>query len=133
MGGGLMQLVAYGAQDVYLTVTRSLLEVTHRRHTNFAMVIEQTFNGQAISVAVFIACFRNGDFEQNIFTSILPEINQADEPAGTNVYARWLDCPGEQMIPWLKLKSVANDRQHGDRCIWNQLTQTSDKKMVMPK
>ena len=46
MGGGLMQLVAYGAQDVYLTGNPQITfwKVTYRRHTNFAMEsIEQTF------------------------------------------------------------------------------------------
>ena len=50
MGGALMQLVAYGAQDVFLTGTPEITfwKVSYRRHTNFAMEsIEQTFNGQA--------------------------------------------------------------------------------------
>ena len=45
MGGGLMQLVAYGAQDVFLTGKPeiSFFKVVYRRHTNFAMEsIEQT-------------------------------------------------------------------------------------------
>ena len=39
MGGGLMQLVAYGAQDVYLTGNPQITfwKVTYRRHTNYAM------------------------------------------------------------------------------------------------
>ena len=48
MGGGLMQLVAYGAQDIYLTGNPQItfFKVVYRRHTNFAMEsIEQTFNG----------------------------------------------------------------------------------------
>lgn len=38
MGGGLMQLVAYGAQDVYLTGNAqiTLFKVVYRRHTNFS-------------------------------------------------------------------------------------------------
>jgi hypothetical protein len=38
MGGGLMQLVAYGAQDVYLTGNPqiTLFKVVYRRHTNFS-------------------------------------------------------------------------------------------------
>ena len=50
MTGGLMQLVAYGAQDVYLTGNPQItfFKVVYRRHTNFSMeAIEQTFNGQA--------------------------------------------------------------------------------------
>ena len=55
MGGGLMQLVAYGAQDVYLTGNPQITfwKVTYRRHTNFAMEsIEQTSTDRLISVAV---------------------------------------------------------------------------------
>ena len=50
MGGGLMQLVAYGAQDIYLTGNPQItfFKVVYRRHTNFSMeAIEQTFNGSA--------------------------------------------------------------------------------------
>ena len=48
MGGGLMQLVAYGAQDIYLTGNPQItfFKVVYRRHTNFAMeAIEQVFTG----------------------------------------------------------------------------------------
>jgi hypothetical protein len=48
MGGGLMQLVAYGAQDIYLTGNPQItfFKVVYRRHTNFSMEhIEQTING----------------------------------------------------------------------------------------
>ena len=51
MGGGLMQLVAYGAQDIYLTGNPQItfFKVVYRRHTNFAMeAIPQTFNGLLI-------------------------------------------------------------------------------------
>jgi hypothetical protein len=50
MGGGLMQIVAYGAQDVYLTGNPQItfFKVVYRRHTNFAMEsIAQTFNGNS--------------------------------------------------------------------------------------
>ena len=36
MGGGLMQLVAYGAQDIYLTGNPQITFLkVYRRHTNF--------------------------------------------------------------------------------------------------
>ena len=50
MGGGLMQLVAYGAQDIYLTGNPQItfFKVVYRRHTNFSIEsIQQTFNGTA--------------------------------------------------------------------------------------
>ena len=65
MGGGLMQLVAYGAQDVYLTGDPQItyFKVVYRRHTNFSMeCIEQTFNGTAAANAkVSCTISRNGD------------------------------------------------------------------------
>ena len=48
MAGALMQLVAYGAQDVYLTGRPEItfFKASYERHTNFALEsIEQTFNG----------------------------------------------------------------------------------------
>ena len=50
MAGGLMQLVAYGAQDVYLTGNPQItfFKVAYSRYTNFAMeAMEQTFTGQS--------------------------------------------------------------------------------------
>jgi len=42
MGGALMKLVAYGAQDVFLTGTPEITfwKVSYRRHTNFAIASE---------------------------------------------------------------------------------------------
>ena len=81
MGGGLMQLVAYGAQDVYLTGNPQITfwKVTYRRHTNFAMEsIEQTFNGQAdFGRRVTCTISRNGDLAYRTYLQVtLPEINQ---------------------------------------------------------
>ena len=65
MGGGLMQLVAYGAQDVYLTGNPQItfFKVVYRRHTNFAVeAIEQTFNGSPdFGKKASVQITRNGD------------------------------------------------------------------------
>ena len=67
MGGGLMQLVAYGAQDIYLTGNPQItfFKVVYRRHTNFSMeAIQQTFNGTlaaAGSSRATATLSRNGD------------------------------------------------------------------------
>ena len=129
-----MQLVAYGAQDVYLTGNPQITfwKVTYRRHTNFAMEsIEQTFNGQAdFGRRVQCTVSRNGDLAYRTYLQVtLPEINQADG-AGDEVYARWLDCPGEQMISMVEVEIGGQriDRQYGDWMhIWNQLTLTSEQ------
>ena len=136
MGGGLMQLVAYGAQDVYLTGNPQITfwKVSYRRHTNFAMEsIEQTFNGQAdFGRRVTCTISRNGDLAYRTYLQVtLPEINQQMHNNGTNsVYARWLDFPGEQMISQVEVEIGGQriDRQYGDWMhIWNQLTLTSEQ------
>ena len=149
MGGGLMQLVAYGAQDVYLTGNPQITfwKVTYRRHTNFAMEsIEQTFNGQAdFGRRVTCTISRNGDLAYRTYLQVtLPEINQNMRPNdgsnrlsgntvtdhGKGVYARWLDFPGEQLVSQVEVEIGGQriDRQYGDWMhIWNQLTLSAEQ------
>jgi hypothetical protein len=71
MGGGLMQLVAYGAQDIYLTGNPQItfFKVVYRRHTNFSMEsIEQTFNGTAdFGSSASATISRNGDLVYRMY------------------------------------------------------------------
>ena len=140
MGGGLMQLVAYGAQDVYLTGNPQITfwKVTYRRHTNFAMEsIEQTFNGQAdFGRRVTCTISRNGDLAYRTYLQVtLPEINQQMSNSGNGVanngvYARWLDFPGEHMVSTVEVEIGGQriDRQYGDWMhIWNQLTLSKEQ------
>ena len=148
-----MQLVAYGAQDVYLTGNPQITfwKVTYRRHTNFALEsIEQTFNGQAdFGRRVTCTISRNGDLAYRTYLQVtLPEINQqmhnplgavqsssgpktASLPGANNgVYARWLDFPGEHMIAAVEVEIGGQriDRQYGDWMhIWNQLTLSKEQ------
>jgi hypothetical protein len=137
MAGGLMQLVAYGAQDVYLTGNPQITfwKVSYKRHTNFAMEsIEQTFNGQAdFGRRVTCTISRNGDLAYRTYLQVtLPEINQSmrNNVAGSSVYARWLDFPGEQLISQVEVEIGGQriDRQYGDWMhIWNNLTLPVDQ------
>jgi hypothetical protein len=141
MGGGLMQLVAYGAQDVYLTGNPQITfwKVTYRRYTNFAIEsIEQTFNGQAdFGRRVQCIISRNGDLAYRTYLQVtLPEINQLMGLGafvlgqGQGVYARWLDFPGEQLVAQVEVEIGGQriDRQYGDWMhIWNQLTMTAEQ------
>ena len=134
MAGGLMQLVAYGAQDVFLTGTPEITfwKVSYRRHTNFAMEsIEQTFSGQAdFGRRVTCTISRNGDLAYKTYLQVtLPEINQ-DMASTGDVYARWLDFVGEQLIAQVEVEIGGQriDRQYGDWMhIWNQLTMSSEQ------
>jgi hypothetical protein len=141
MGGALMQIVAYGAQDIYLTSNPMITfwKVTYRRHTNFAIEsIEQTFNGQAdFGRRVTCTISRNGDLAYRTYLQVtLPEINQLmgvgnyTTGQNTGVYARWLDFPGEQLIAQVEVEIGGQriDRQYGDWMhIWNQLTMTAEQ------
>ena len=131
-----MQLVAYGAQDVFLTGTPEITfwKVSYRRHTNFAMEsIEQTFSGQAdFGRRVTCTISRNGDLAYRTYLQVtLPEINQNMKNAGdAGVSARWLDYIGEQLVAQVEVEVGGQriDRQYGDWMhIWNQLTLSKEQ------
>ena len=71
MAGALMQLVAYGAQDVYLTGNPQItfFKVVYRRHTNFSKeCIEQTFSGATdFGKRISATLARNGDLVQEVY------------------------------------------------------------------
>jgi len=74
MAGGLMQLVAYGAQDVYLTGNPKVtfFQAVYKRHTNFAMEnIEQTTNGNpANNGRISVTVARNGDLIGDMYVEL---------------------------------------------------------------
>ena len=88
MAGGLMQLVAYGAQDVYLTGQPKVtfFQAVYKRHTNFAMEnIQQTVNGTPSNggrVSVTIA--RNGDLVGDMYIRLQPTQTSVSNLTSTN-------------------------------------------------
>jgi hypothetical protein len=88
MAGGLMQLVAYGAQDVYLTGNPKVtfFQAVYKRHTNFAMEnIEQTVNGTVSdSGRISVTVARNGDLIGDMYMEMTTAANlntfTGDEP-----------------------------------------------------
>ena len=130
MGGGLMQLVAYGAQDIYLTGNPQITfwKVSYKRHTNFSMEsIEQTFNGAADwGRKVTCTISRNGDLIYRVYLQVtLPRVTVS----GTQQF-RWLNWLGHVMIRIVEVEIGGQriDRQYGDWMhIWNELTQASGK------
>ena len=69
-----MQLVAYGAQDIYLTGNPQItfFKVVYRRHTNFSMeTIEQTIQGTstASGSSGTVTISRNGDLVYKIYVT----------------------------------------------------------------
>ena len=134
MGGGLMQLVAYGAQDVYLTGNPQItfFKVIYRRHTNFALEsIEQTFNGLGDwSKKVTCTISRNGDLIHRAYLRVeLPSVTVPAVASGENpVMFRWLNWVGHILIKSVELEIGGQriDKHYGDWIhIWNELTQTA--------
>ena len=109
MAGGLMQLVAYGAQDVYLTGNPKVtfFQAVYKRHTNFAMeCIQQTVNGSASSngrVSVTVA--RNGDLIGEMFIQL--QSNACSTVSGSNVTATSY-TPGSQDSCWLAERAISD-------------------------
>ena len=79
MAGGLMQLVAYGAQDVYLTGSPKVtfFQAVYKRHTNFAMeTIEQVVNGTpADNARLSVTVARNGDLIGEMYLEMVSAID----------------------------------------------------------
>ena len=119
-----MQLVAYGAQDVYLTGSPQItfFKVVYRRHTNFAVEpIPQTFNGAAdFGRTVTCTINRNGDLITNMYVNI----NLPATTCGLNQwgYVRRL---GHAIVQHYKIEIGGSkiDEQYGDWLnIWYELT-----------
>jgi len=88
MGGGLMQLVAYGAQDIYLTGNPQITfwKVVYRRCTNFAIEsVEQTFMGNATPGSRATATIsRNGDLVSNCILEVDITARSGRDAGGNN-------------------------------------------------
>jgi hypothetical protein len=125
MGGGLLQLVAYGAQDVYLTGNPQItfFKVVYRRHTNFALEsIQQTFNGSVgYGSRVTATISRNGDLISRAYLVL---------GVGSTVTA---------LCPYFGLKTIKHaeveiggqriDKHYSDwMYIWNELSMPVGKK-----
>jgi hypothetical protein len=127
MGGGLLQLVAYGAQDVYLTGNPQItfFKVVYRRHTNFAIeAIQQTFNGTAgYGQTVNCQISRNGDLINRVYLQVsLPKLT------GTRTLTtgtRYVNYVGLRLIKsvLIEIGGQQIDKHYSDWLyIWNELS-----------
>jgi hypothetical protein len=136
MAGGLMQLVAYGAQDAFLSGNPQItfFKVVYRRHTNFAIeAIEQTFNGTVdFGRKVSATISRNGDLIHKMYLQVeLPVLTGSGNQS-------WIDYIGHHIIKEVEIEvgGARIDRHYGQWLhIWSELTLTGAreanyKKMV---
>ena len=128
MPGGLMQLVAYGAQDLYLTSNPQVtfFKVVYRRHTNFATEsVEQPFSGTAdFGRKVTCEIQRAGDLITKMYVrAILPAFTYVGTSTPTAQWA-WTSKIGHALLESIELNigGVQIDKQYGDWLnIWYDL------------
>jgi hypothetical protein len=115
-----MQLVAYGAQDIYLTGNPQItfFKVVYRRHTNFSMeAIKQTWSGNATSNGQCTATIsRNGDLVHRMYIEIVgnntPTVQRAN-PGSHGITTIELEIGGQRV-----------DRHSGTWMeVWAELTE----------
>jgi hypothetical protein len=127
MGGGLLQLVAYGAQDVYLTGNPQItfFKVVYRRHTNFAMeAIQQTFSGTVnFGGTVYCQISRNGDLIHRTYLQVdLPILT------GTDSYVNYVGLRLLKAIT-IEIGGQQIDKHYADWLyIWNELSLPGGKR-----
>merc|ERR1711907_485631 len=126
MGGGLMQLVAMGAQDVYLTGNPQItfFKVVYRRHTNFSKeAIAQQWNGAGNTKTCTLS--RNGDLVQEIYmthasgakNTLANVLSVEVEIGGQKIdkhYNAWLDIYDELFEENGDLKAALCADENGD-------------------
>ena len=114
-----MQLVAYGAQDIYLTGNPQItfFKVVYRRHTNFSMeCIEQTISGSSsVNGSGTVTISRNGDLVSKVYVTC-EDLNDDDDGA-TLIDNIELEIGGQRI-----------DKQTSDwNQIWSELTTPESK------
>ena len=131
MGGGLMQLVAYGAQDIYLTGNPQItfFKVVYRRHTNFSIeAIQQTFEQSSDNLfsggnrSLLIS--RNGDLVYKIWLECKLQCKTSFF-ADPCTYVNWTNNTGHALIEECSIKIGGQQMdKHTSRWldIWNELT-----------
>jgi hypothetical protein len=122
MSGGLMQLVAYGAQDVYLTGNPQItfFKIVYKRHTNFAVeAIEQIVNGDfSFGNNLSSTIAKNGDLITKMYIKCDVSLT------GTDGNFAWINKLGHALIEEVELLIGGNriDKQYSEWLnIWYEL------------
>jgi len=135
MGGGLLQLVAYGAQDAYITGNPHITfwKVMYKRHTNFAMeAMRVNFTGTPqYGQRVVAVVNRNADLIYKTYIEVtLPDTNTADVK-WTSAWERRL---GYQMLKKIEVEIGGQimDTHYGEWLfLWENLTSNFDNSVKL--
>jgi len=115
-----MQLVAYGAQDIYLTGNPQItfFKVVYRRHTNFSMEsIVQTFSGTADFGGDVVATIsRNGDLVHRMYLEHGCKFTGPATNAGVQLVERY----GHSLIKECEIE-IGGQRIDKHTSMWNRV------------
>jgi hypothetical protein len=136
MGGGLLQLVAYGAQDAYLSGNPHITfwKILYKRHTNFAMeAFRVNFTGApAWGQRVVAVVNRNADLIWKTYLEItLPVTQGVTNLSWTGGDKRRLGYLMVQQVE-VEIGGQIIDRQYGEWLyLWETLTADFDTAMKL--
>jgi hypothetical protein len=126
MSGGILQLVAYGAQDLYLSGQPQItfFKTVYRRHTMFSMEsIEQTFNGSfGLGNRVTSTISRNGDLLHKLWV-----VATITDDTAVDLKANW----GHYLLKTVEVEIGGQriDKHYADWLqIWSELTMPAEKR-----
>ena len=130
MGGGLIQLVAYGSQDIYLTSEPEVtfFKAVYRRYTHFAIEsIIQTYDGVAdFGDTITVTIARNGDLVGNItLEAQLPDATPFGVTGITGYSFGWIQGVGNYLVrrTAISIGGQKIDEQYGAWMdVWSELT-----------
>lgn len=128
-GGGLMQLVAYGMQDIYLTGNSQItfFKNLYRRHTNFSCeAVEQTFqsNSRSFGNKLVAVISRNGDLLHRLWLEV------SLEGTGDDANVEYVSALGHALIKSAEIEIGGQrvDKVHARfNHLWHKLTCRAEK------
>ena len=151
MGGGLIQLIAVGEQDQFLTGDPEItfFKSVYKRHSNFAMEVKSQIFSGGISFGSMNSCTisKDGDLisdiairvklgslnEKNINNICVKDLNMKCpcNKCNTKTIFSWVNSIGHALIEYVELEigGYKIDKQYGEWFeIWSELTQNVEKR-----
>ena len=144
MGGGLLELVAHGVQDIYLIGNPQItfFKIVYKRHTNFSMEsIRATYDGTAnFNETIVVSIPRSGDLVHTMMLEVdVPEITSAASTS-ENGTLKYVNSLGHALIDYVELEIGGQkiDKHYGEWMeIWTQLAYNESKQnaydLILPR
>jgi|SaaInlStandDraft_6_1057023.scaffolds.fasta_scaffold03798_2 hypothetical protein len=151
MGGGLIQLIAVGEQDQFLTGNPQItfFKSAYKRHSNFAMEVKNQIFSGGVSFGSLNSCviLKDGDLMSDIILNV--KLGSLNKKSNNNVcvkdlnmkcpcnkcnkttYFSWVNSIGHALVEYVELEigGYQIDKQYGEWFeIWSELTQNYEKR-----